>query len=125
MKYQHEPVIPPARWSWEDKRLVYKIDKLFDELYRRVGQLQDENRTLRAQLRIGGNRMIQLQTQGNTVTTTAEYMVANEADVENIPDDAPVGSIAYTASLSYIAIKNEDGEWENVIEDSAEGENDG
>lgn len=42
--------------------------------------------------------------EGNMVRIPkAEYMIANEADLANIPEVAP-GSVAYTADLTYMAM---------------------
>jgi len=39
-KYQHEPVIPPAQWGFEEKRFAYSIDKLFDQVFAKLGEYQ-------------------------------------------------------------------------------------
>ena len=59
--------------------------------------------------------MTKLLSHGQSVITFDEYMVADESDAANIPNDAPVGSRAYTADMSYYAIKDEDGVWQPVL----------
>lgn len=45
-KYQHEPVIAPHNWSDEERRLVYSIDRLFDEVYQKIGALTERVKAL-------------------------------------------------------------------------------
>ena len=44
-------------------------------------------------------------------TGKREYLVDGEDDLVDIPDDAPIGSAAYTADGKNIWIRNNAGEW--------------
>ncbi len=59
------------------------------------------------------NNVAYVSSDGNLVgIPKAEYMIANEADLANIPEVAP-GSVAYTADLTYMAMW--DGtEWKKI-----------
>lgn len=39
MKHQHTPVQPPRSWKDEERRFAYTIDRLFDEVFRRIGKV--------------------------------------------------------------------------------------
>lgn len=41
MRNQHQPVQPPRNWKDEERRFAYAIDRLFDEVYRRIGELSE------------------------------------------------------------------------------------
>lgn len=41
MKHQHQPVTPPREWNEEERRFAYAIDRLFDDLFRRIGKLSE------------------------------------------------------------------------------------
>jgi len=40
-KYQHEPVNPPAKWAADERRFAFLIDKLFDQVYRKLGEYNE------------------------------------------------------------------------------------
>ena len=37
---QHEPLRVPDGWSGQDRMLVIQIERLFDQLYAKVGELE-------------------------------------------------------------------------------------
>ncbi|MBP5726718.1 MAG: hypothetical protein J6Y48_06545 [Clostridia bacterium] len=43
-----------------------------------------------------------------------EWMIKDENELEELPDTVGPGSVAYTAGLGYIAVMDEDGEWQEV-----------
>ena len=45
---------------------------------------------------------------------TVEVLVASESDVAELPDRFAPGSVAYTADMEYIAVKDLDGTWAEV-----------
>ena len=45
------------------------------------------------------------------LTGRIEVQVDSEADLSDITTDAPVGSVAYTADLSFSWVKKNDGTW--------------
>lgn len=40
MRNQHEPVNAPAKWTGDERAFAQRIEKLFDEVYRRLGYVQ-------------------------------------------------------------------------------------
>ena len=67
-----------------------------------------------------------VKNRGESVTETDEFLISGESDVANLPDSATPGSIAYTANLSSVYIKDIDGTWVAAIEpepDSVEDSN--
>lgn len=120
--YQHLPVNSPAKWSGDERRFAQNIEKLFDELYRRIGELES---ILKMRETRDGMGYAQIKAKGNMVTEVDEYMVESADDVANLPTTALPGSIAYTADLSYVAQKDLDGTWASILEPVEEVENDG
>lgn len=45
-KYQHEPIYPPHNWNDDERRFAYTLDKLFDELYQKIGALTERVKAL-------------------------------------------------------------------------------
>lgn len=45
---------------------------------------------------------------------TVEVLISSAADVSNLPTRFAPGSVAYTADLAYVAIKNPAGTWTEV-----------
>ena len=43
-----------------------------------------------------------------------EWLITNEADLDNVEDTAGPGSVAYTADLSYMGMMDESGEWQEI-----------
>lgn len=43
-----------------------------------------------------------------------EWLIRNEAELEELPDTVGPGSVAFTADLSYAAMMDEDGEWQEI-----------
>lgn len=46
MKHQHQPVTPPRNWNDEERRFAYMIDKLFDEVFQKIGALAERVKAL-------------------------------------------------------------------------------
>ena len=67
-----------------------------------------------------------VKSHGQSMTETDEYLISSEDDLANLPGSAAPGSVAYTANLSSVYIKDIDGTWVSAITepDSAE-ESDG
>ena len=40
-KYQHEPLYSPHGWDGEERRFVYNIESLFDDVYQKLGKLSE------------------------------------------------------------------------------------
>ena len=40
MKKQHEPLRIPERWQGQDRMLVVQIDRILDEIYNMLGNLE-------------------------------------------------------------------------------------
>lgn len=59
--------------------------------------------------------------RGASATEVDEYLISSADDVANLPVEAATGSIAYTATLSYVGMKDIDGEWKSVIEEENDG----
>ena len=56
--------------------------------------------------------MIKLTKQGNSYNTPIEeYIADTEADLQSIPDKAPVGSYVLIIETSDVKIKNSAGNW--------------
>lgn len=45
-KYQHEPIYPPHTWNDEERRFVYSIERLLDEIYQKIGALTERIKAL-------------------------------------------------------------------------------
>ena len=45
-KYQHEPIYPPHKWNDEERRFVYSIERLLDEIYQKIGALTERVKAL-------------------------------------------------------------------------------
>lgn len=43
-----------------------------------------------------------------------EILIDSSADLANVPTDTAPGSVAYTADMSYIAMKANDGTWKQI-----------
>jgi len=65
-----------------------------------------------------------IQGVGQTATT-ATVMISAAEDCENLSADLPVGSMAMTADLSFVAQKGLDGQWVPIIEEEEEVEGEG
>ena len=44
----------------------------------------------------------------------AEVLIESSSDLANLPENLAPGSVAYTASMSYIAMKAIDGTWKQI-----------
>ena len=44
----------------------------------------------------------------------AEVLIESSADLANLPENLAPGSVAYTADMSYIAMKAIDGAWKQI-----------
>lgn len=55
--------------------------------------------------------MKQLKYRGQTDVTQDEYLIADSSD---LPVVAEPGSLAYTADMSYIAMMDESGNWQEI-----------
>ena len=56
-----------------------------------------------------------VKNRGESVTETDEFIISDADDVANLPTSATPGSIAYTANLSSVYIKDIDGTWVSAI----------
>lgn len=45
-KYQHEPIYPPRTWNDEERRFVYSIERLLDDIYQKIGALAERVKAL-------------------------------------------------------------------------------
>ena len=128
MWHQHEPVNAPSSWSSEERRLAQTIDKLFDEVYRKIGDYQKRIEYLESLLKISekesGMGFQQIKARGDMVTEVDEFMIESSDDLSNLPSTAAPGSIAYTADMSYVAQKDINNTWATILE-PAEVEDDG
>ena len=43
---QHQPLRPPVGWKEQDRALVIQIDRLFDDVYRMIGQIREQIKEL-------------------------------------------------------------------------------
>jgi hypothetical protein len=59
--------------------------------------------------------------RGASATEVDEFLVESADDAANLPTDAAPGSIAYTADLTYVAMKDINGEWKAAIEEENDG----
>jgi len=59
---------------------------------------------------------VKVKSHGLSATETDEYLVSSSDDTANLPTDAPVGSFAFTADLTYVAVKDLDGSWKAAVE---------
>lgn len=41
MRHQHEPVVAPKRWIGDEQRFVQRVEKLFDDLYSKIGRIEE------------------------------------------------------------------------------------
>ena len=39
--YQHQPLLPPREWQGQKAALIRQIDRMFDDLYQKVGQMNE------------------------------------------------------------------------------------
>lgn len=44
--YQHEPLVIPYKWNGEERQFGIKLDRLLDELYRKIGALEQRVKEL-------------------------------------------------------------------------------
>jgi len=58
---------------------------------------------------------LKIKSHGQSVTEVDEFLISSSDDTANLPDDAAPGSMAYTADLTYLAIKDIDGSWVAAI----------
>ena len=38
--YQHEPLITPSGWSWDERQLVIRLTQILDDVYQKYGALE-------------------------------------------------------------------------------------
>lgn len=43
-----------------------------------------------------------------------EWLIQDVEELENLPDTVGPGSVAYTASMNYIGMMDEDGTWQTI-----------
>lgn len=44
--YQHEPLITPIRWTGDERQFAIRLGLLLDELYRKIGTLEQRVKEL-------------------------------------------------------------------------------
>lgn len=44
--YQHEPLIPPYKWSGEERQFALRAGQLIDALYNKIGSLESRIKEL-------------------------------------------------------------------------------
>lgn len=40
--YQHQPLRKPSNWKEQEASLVMQIDRLFDDVFRQLGQIKEK-----------------------------------------------------------------------------------
>lgn len=43
-----------------------------------------------------------------------EFLIDSSADLADLPEDAAPGSVAYTANMGYMAMKDNSGQWQQI-----------
>lgn len=46
--YQHEPLVAPARWSFDERQLVIRLSQILDDVYQKYGALETRVKELEA-----------------------------------------------------------------------------
>lgn len=47
--YQHEPLVTPFRWTGDERQFVIRLGHLLDELYQKIGALEQRVKELEGQ----------------------------------------------------------------------------
>lgn len=47
-------------------------------------------------------------------TGKMEFLIDSSADLADLPEDAAPGSVAYTANMGYMAMKDNSGQWQQI-----------